>query len=114
MLNIRICDAEKKVYVNVSGYITSKDAKDFLADYKKRIKGIRTQQYRLVVEPGVFKCENDKDIKNVCISFFKHNYRQIYIIDPEKSIMETLSLSSMEKKIFLKSVSIINSRDEVK
>ncbi|RDY27381.1 hypothetical protein CHL78_009190 [Romboutsia weinsteinii] len=114
MIDMRISEAEKKVYIDVSGYITSKDARDFLAKYKQKAKGMRTTQYKLVVEPSIFRCENDDDIRTVCMTFFKHGYKKIYIVDPNNYIMNTLELGSMEKKIFQKSVKMINTKEDAR
>ena len=102
MINARVDQNSKTVYVDVSGYITNEEANSFLA------------QYKLVVTPSKFECENDNDIKSVCIALYKGGYRQIYMVDPKGYIMNTVSLSSMEQKMFTKVVKFVKSVDDIK
>ena len=109
MINARVDQNSKTVYVDVSGYITNEEANSFLAKHKQMTKGLRKSQYKLVVE-----CENDNDIKSVCIALYKGGYRQIYMVDPKGYIMNTVSLSSMEQKMFTKVVKFVKSVDDIK
>ena len=78
MINARVDQNSKTVYVDVSGYITNEEANSFLAKHKQMTKGLRKSQYKLVVTPSKFECENDNDIKSVCIALYKGGYRHIY------------------------------------
>lgn len=114
MISAKISENEKIVYVDVSGYISSSDASDFMRTYKQMTKGVKTSQYRLVVTPSIFECESNDDIRNVCMSFLKSGYKKMYLVDPRNYIMGTLSLGAMEKKLFTKSVKIIGSVNDIK
>ncbi|WP_286311657.1 hypothetical protein [Romboutsia ilealis] len=114
MINARIDQDSKTVYINVSGYITTEEANSFLSRHKQMTKGLRKSQYKLVVTPSMFECENDKDIKSVCIALYKGGYRQIYMVDPRGYIMNTVSLSSLEQKMFTKVVKFVKSLDDIK
>ena len=104
MINVRVDQSLKTVYVDVSGYITKEEANSFL----------KNSQYKLVVIPSKFECENDKDIKSVCMALYKGGYRQIYMVDPKRYIMNTVSLSSLEQKMFTKIVKFVKTLDEIK
>lgn len=114
MISARVSEGEKIVYVDVSGYITSRDANNFIRDYKQMTKGVKTSQYRLVVTPSIFECEDNEDIRTVCMSFLKSGYKKMYLVDPRNYIMGTLSLGTMEKKLFTKSVKIIGNVNDIK
>lgn len=114
MINARIDQNLKTVYVDISGYITKEEANAFLTKHKQITKGLKKSQYKLVVQPSKFECENDKDVKSVCISLYKGGYRQIYMVDPKEYIMNTVSLSSIEKKLFTKVVKFVKSIDDIK
>lgn len=114
MINARVDQNSKTVYVDVSGYITNEEANSFLAKHKQMTNGLRKSQYKLVVTPSKFECENDNDIKSVCIALYKGGYRQIYMVDPKGYIMNTVSLSSMEQKMFTKVVKFVKSVDDIK
>lgn len=114
MISAKIVEDEKKVIVDVSGYISSKDAKVFLNQYKQVTKGIRTSMYRLVVNTSIFECENDNDIKTVCMAFYKSNYRNMYLVDPNNYIMGTMSLGALEKKMFMKAVKVVSNIGDVR
>ncbi|MGL5692530.1 MAG: hypothetical protein ACRCXA_00510 [Peptostreptococcaceae bacterium] len=114
MIICRVADIEKRVYVDVSGYITKKDAKEFLANYKSTIKGIKLNQYNLVVTPSIFQCEDDDDIRSTCMMFFKSGYKKIYLVDENDTLIKTLSLKPMEKKLFLKAVKVVPDKSLVK
>ena len=103
MINARVDQNSKTVYVDVSGYITNEEANSFLAKHKQMTKGLRKSQYKLVVTPSKFECENDNDIKSVCIALYPKGY-----------IMNTVSLSSMEQKMFTKVVKFVKSVDDIK
>ena len=68
---------------------------------------LKKSQYKLVVTPSQFECENDNDIKSVCMALYKGGYKQIYMVDPNKYIMNTVSLSSFEQKMFTKVVKFV-------
>lgn len=114
MIFANILDDEKKVIVDVSGYISSKDAKQFLAQYKQMTKNVRTSQYKLVVNTSLFECENNEDIRAVCMAFYKSNYRHMYIVDPNNYIMSTMSLGPIEKKMFMKSVKVVSKKEDAR
>lgn len=114
MIKARVVEEEKKVYVDVNGFITNKDARNFLNEYKQMTRGLKSSQYKLVVTPGVFECENNDDIRHVCMSFFKTGYKKIYLVDPQNYIMNNMKLQSMEKKMFNKAVKVVGSASEIK
>ena len=114
MINARVDQSSKTVYVDVSGYITNEEANLFLEKHRQITKGLRKSQYKLVVIPSKFECENDNDIKSVCIALYRGGYRKIYMIDPKGYIMNTVSLTSIEQKMFTKVVKFIKSLDDIK
>ncbi|MGL5346358.1 MAG: hypothetical protein ACRDA3_03325 [Peptostreptococcaceae bacterium] len=114
MLSIQIDDTQKRVYVEVSGYINKKESSDFLNQYKQMTRGIRSSQYNLVVKTSMFDCEEVDDIRNVCMAFMKSGYKKMYLVDPNSYIMSTMSLGPIEKKLFTKSVKIVKSVNDIK
>lgn len=114
MISARVDENEKRVYIDVSGYINSRDAREFINKYKQIIKGIKLSQYNLVVTPSIFECENKEDIRTVCMTFFKTGYKKIYLVDPNDYIMSIMSLGAIEKKLFTKSVKIVKTTNAVK
>lgn len=114
MLDMRISESEKIVYINVSGYIKTAEANKFSAYHKENTKKIKKSEYRLVVDPGVFECENDDDIKKLCTSFYKSGYKKIYLLDPNQYILKGVKLSGIEKKLFLKVAKLINNKSQIK
>lgn len=114
MISVRVDEHEKRVYVDVNGYINSKDAREFNNKYKQVTKGMRASQYNLVVTPSVFECENNEDIRTVCMAFFKTGYKKIYLVDPNDYIMSTMSLGNIERKLFTKSVKVVKTTSAVK
>lgn len=114
MINARVDQILKTVYVDVSGYITNEEVNLFLEKHRQITKGLRKSQYKLVVIPSKFECENDNDIKSVCIALYRGGYRKIYMIDPKGYIMNTVSLTSIEQKMFTKVVKFIKSLDDIK
>lgn len=114
MLSIQIDDTQKRVYVEVSGYINKKEAKDFLNQYKQMTKGLRSSQYNLVVKTSMFECEEMGDIKTVCMAFMKTGYKKMYLVDPNSYIMNTMSLGPIEKKLFTKSVKVVKTVNDIK
>ncbi len=99
MISMRIEESEKRVYIDVNGYINAKESREFLTKYKQQTRGIKSSQYTLVVTPSVFECETNEDIRSVCMSFFKTGYKKIYLVDPNSYIMSIMSLGPLEKKI---------------
>lgn len=114
MINARVSEGEKTVYIEVSGYITSNEAKKFLNDYKQMTRGIRSSQYRLVITPSIFECENNEDLRTVCMSFFKNGYKKMYLVDPNNYIRGIMNLGKLEQKLFNKSVKVIKSVKEIR
>lgn len=114
MINTSVVEEEKKVYINVSGYITSRDAREFLNNYKQITREIKSSQYKLIVTPSIFECENNDDIRSVCMALFKTGYRKMYLVDPDNYIMNTMSLGAMEKKLFFKSVKVVKTKDDTR
>lgn len=114
MINASISNSDNSVYVDVSGYISHNEAMKFLQNYKQLTRNIKANQYKLVVTPSIFDCENNEDIRTVCMSFLKTGYKKMYIVDPRNYIMSNLSLGAMEKKLFTKSVKIVNDRSQIK
>lgn len=114
MIYSQVLPEKNKVYIQVDGYISSNDIKKFVSNYKSQLKGIKTNKYNLVIEPNMFDCENESDIKNVCMMFYKTGYRKIYLIDPQNYIMSHIKLSSLEKKMFLSTVKIVKSSSEIR
>lgn len=114
MLAINIDESDKKVYVDVSGYINKREVNNFLNTYNQKMKNKKASLYKLIVNPVNFQCEDNKDIKTVCMAFYKTGYKQIYIVDRENYIMNNLQLKPMEKKLFLKAVKVVNSIESTK
>jgi hypothetical protein len=114
MINVNISDAQKIVYVEVSGYITSNDAQNFLNNYKKMMRNIKPSQYKLVVTPSVFECEDNEDIRSICMYFFKNSYKKMYLVDPGNYIMQNMNLGKIEQKFFNKSVKVIASVNDIR
>lgn len=114
MIDININEEEKKVYIDVSGFISKREANNFLNTYKQTMKNKKSSSYKLVVSPSFFECENEDDIRTVCMAFFKTGYKKIYLVDEENYIMNNLSLKPIEKKLFLKSVKVVNTKGAIK
>ncbi|WP_270941780.1 hypothetical protein [Romboutsia lituseburensis] len=114
MINMNVSNTEKAIYIDVSGYISSKDAQKFLNEYKQSIKGIRLNQYNLIVRPSIFECENMEDLRSVCMTFFKNGYKRMYLIDPENYIMGSMNLGKIEQKLFNKAVKVVPSINQIK
>lgn len=114
MIDINISSSDNLVYIDVSGRISHNETLGFLKKYKQLIKTFKPNKYSLVVTPSTFECENNNDIKTVCMSFFKTGYKKIYLIDPRDYIMSNLSLGNIEKKLFLRTIKIVNSINEIK
>lgn len=111
---MNINEDEKRVYVDVSGFVSKREASDFLNTYKQTMKNKKLSLYKLVVAPSYFECEDEQDIKTVCMTFFKTGYKKIYLVDEDNYIMSTLSLKPIEKKLFLKSVKVVNTKGAIK
>jgi len=107
-------EEEKKVYIDVSGFISKREATNFLNTYKQTMKNKKSSSYKLVVSPSFFECEDEDDIRTVCMAFLKTGYKKIYLVDEENYIMNNLSLKPIEKKLFLKSVKIVNTKGAIK
>ena len=114
MINMNINEDEKRVYVDVSGFISKKEASNFLNTYNQTMKNKKSSLYKLVVSPSFFECEDEEDIRTVCMSFLKTGFKKIYLVDEENYIMNNLSLKPIEKKLFLKSVKIVNTKRDIK
>lgn len=114
MIDININEEEKKVYIDVSGFISKREANNFLNTYKQTMKNKKSSSYKLVVSPSFFECENEDDIRTVCMAFLKTGYKKIYLVDEENYIMNNLSLKPIEKKLFLKSVKVVNTKEAIK
>ena len=114
MIYSQVMQDQNKVYIKVDGYVSNSDIKGFIRDYKTKIKGIKTNKFNLVIEPNTFECENEADIKNVCMMFYKTGYRKIYLVDPNNYIMSNIKLSGLEKKMFLSVVKIVKSSSEIR
>ncbi len=111
MIYSEIVDTNICIYI--SGYISSVDIKSFTSEYKQKIKGIKTTKYNLLIEVEEFTCDRISQIKNICLMFYKNGYKNIYLIDPKNYIMSNIKLSILEKKLFLKAVKIVKSKDEI-
>ena len=114
MINMNINEEEKRVYIDVSGFISKKEANNFLNSYKQTMKSKKGSLYKLIVTPTFFECEDEEDIRSVCMSFLKSGFKKIYLVDKDNYIMSNLSLKPIEKKLFLKSVKVINSDRAIK
>ena len=114
MINMNINEEEKRVYINVGGFISKKEASNFLNTYKQTMKSKKSSLYKLIVSPSLFECEDENDIRTVCMTFLKTGYKKIYIVDEENYIMNNLSLNPIEKKLFLKSVKIVDTIRAIK
>ena len=51
MINMNINEDEKRVYIDVSGFISKKEASNFLNTYKQTMKNKKASLYKLVVSP---------------------------------------------------------------
>lgn len=114
MINMNINEEEKRVYIDVSGFISKREASNFLNTYKQTMKNKKASLYKLIVSPSFFECEDEEDIRTVCMSFLKSGYKKIYLVDEDNYIMSNLSLKPIEKKLFLKSVKIVDSKMAIK
>ncbi len=114
MIDISINEEEKRVYIDVGGFISKQEAINFLNTHKNVMKNKKASLYKLIVTPSLFECEEENDMKMVCMHFFKAGYRKIYIVDKDNHIMKDLSLKPIERKVFLKAVKIIDSKDSIK
>lgn len=114
MINLDVYEEKSIVYIEVSGYITSKDAFDFLSKHRDILKSIRSRRYNLVIKPSIFECEDESDIQRICTSLFKHGYKKMYLIDSNKYIVKKLRLSKFEEKIFNKYVRTIDGFENIK
>lgn len=114
MIKLNINEEEKRVYINVDGYIAKNDTKKFLSTYNQSMKSRKSSLYKLVILPSFFECEDNEDIRTVCMSFLKTGFRKIYLVDEDEYIMRNLSLNSIEKKIFFKSVKVVNTMEAIK
>lgn len=114
MINMNINEEEKRVYIDVDGFISKKEASDFLRNYNQTVKNKKMSSYKLIVSPSFFECEDEDDIRTVCMSLLKSGYKKIYLVDEDNYIMNNLSLKPIEKKLFLKSVKIVNRQQDIK
>ena len=113
LIKFYIEESEKRIYVSVSDYIYTRDLKEFINNYKRTMKTIRPAQYRLIIEPRYFECENENDIKQVFVTFIKTGFKKIYLVDPYGEFNKNIKLGSMERKIFFNSVKIIRNVNEI-
>ena len=111
---MHINEDEKMVYVDVDGFISKKEVKNFQNTYKQTMKNKKASLYKLVVTPSFFECEDEEDIRTVCMSFLKTGFKRIYLVDEKNFIMNNLSLNPIEKKLFLKSVKVVNTHGNIK
>ena len=68
MINMNINEDEKRVYIKVGGFISKKEATNFLNTYKQTLKSKKVSLYKLVVSPSFFECEDENDIRTVCMT----------------------------------------------
>ena len=111
---MNINEEAKRVYIDVDGFISKKEASDFLRNYNQTEKNKKMSSYKLIVSPSFFECEDEEDIRTVCMSFLKSGFKKIYLVDEENYIMNNLSLKPIEKKLFFKSVKVVNSKRAIK
>lgn len=114
MINMELSDLDKTIYIEVSGYISSNDAKKFLAEYKNNTRSIKKSQYKLIVKPYLFEYEKESDLKDICMTFFKSGYKKMYLVDPDNYIMDNMSLGKLEQKMFNKAVKTVASIDYIR
>lgn len=114
MINININEEEKRVYIDVSGFISKKEASSFLNTYKQTMKSKKASLYKLVVSPSFFECEDEEDIKRICMTFYKSGFKKMYLVDKDNYIMSNLTLKPMEKKLFQKAVKVVRSIEDTK
>ncbi|MFI3209868.1 MAG: hypothetical protein R3Y64_02250 [Peptostreptococcaceae bacterium] len=112
MLEFQVMESE--VNIKLGGNLTKENTKDFLERHKNETKSIKKSKYNLVIETDSFSVESNDLMKNVCMSFYKAGYRKIYIIDKNDFIMNNMKLSNFERKMFLKVVKLVKSRDDIK
>ena len=72
VLNMNISESEKRVYINVSGYINKRDANNFLNNYKQTMKNKKASLYKLIVSPDFFECEDEEDIKRKTTAMYQY------------------------------------------
>lgn len=114
MIYSEVINSENSVYIKVNGYLSSNDIKTFVNEYKQKISGIKTGRHNLIIEVDSFQCDKISEIKNVCMMFYKTGYKKIYLIDPDNYIMSNIKLNSLEKKLFLNAIKIVNSKFDIK
>ncbi|MFR3568571.1 MAG: hypothetical protein ACLTUR_11235 [Paraclostridium sordellii] len=114
MMNVDIINSESSVYVKVEGKLSDREIKSVTSDYKQKIKGIKTQRYNLIIEVDPFEYDKISTIKNTCMMFYKTGYKNIYLVDPMNYIMSNIKLNSIERKVFLNSIKIVNSKNDIK
>jgi len=113
LIKFYIEESEKRIYVSVSDHIYTKDVKEFINNYKRNMRTIRPSKYKLIVEPKIFECENDNDIKQAFVMFIKTGFRKIYLVDPNGEFNKNIKLGTIERKIFFNSVRIVRSLNEI-
>lgn len=114
MIYIESINNENSVYIKVNGYLSSNDIKNFINEYKQKIRGIKTTKCNLIIEVDPFQYDKVSEVKNMCIMFYKTGYKKIYLIDPNNYIMSNIKLNSLEKKMFLNAIKIIDSKFDIK
>lgn len=114
MVSLEVLENKKEVLININGKISQDEVKTFLENYKSQTKNIKSKEYVLIVNVFDFEYEKSDLMKKVCMNFYKTGYKKIYIIDETLNLINNIKLSSFEKKIFLKFVDIVKSKDEIK
>lgn len=114
MIDFNILQDKKEVLVNLFGNISKDEAINFLQKHKDSTKNIKNSNYKLIVNVNEFEYENNDVMKKVCISLYKSGYKKIYIIDKTGQMIDNINLSSFERKMFLKFVNIVKSKDDIK
>lgn len=112
MIKIKIKEEDKICLINIGGFVTEENAKEFIQEYKETIKEIKPSQYRLVIEPRNFKTDSEDILKNSFRMFFKTGFKDIILVDID-SLTENIKLNKLEKKFFLSRIKIVKSMDEM-
>lgn len=114
MLEIKVQDNEKTVYIDFGGYISTKETNNFLAEHKRSTSKISKSKYKLIITPSAFECENAEDVKKICMEVYKSGYKKIYMLDPNNHVVNTVPLSTFERKVLMKVVKFVRSSKDIK